>query len=242
MSARRSRRRLAHRKARTLRIGRSAGVSSRRIGGHIATARATARDHAPRHPHHVGRRDGTGSRRSHRRRSRFHRAHHPRAADLQHARSVLDAPRAEPLRRRSRHDPRRALLPRRAVRRDAHRPRARLHLRVADLTPIRPLRPRSDRSVLAFRLRNPDAPNGAGDFSAALLHHTGELRLKARRSPHHPGPRGRLPIDAVMPKSERGARGVTTRTSPEHVLGAADTHRRRCDGMHTAVATVAVLR
>jgi transcriptional regulator with GAF, ATPase, and Fis domain len=28
----------------------------------------------------------------------------------------------------------------------------------------------------------------------------------------------RLAIDAVMPKPERGARGVATRTSPEHVL------------------------
>ena len=33
----------------------------------------------------------------------------------------------------------------------------------------------ADGSVLAFRLRNPDAPNGAGDFSAALLRRTGRL-------------------------------------------------------------------
>ena len=40
----------------------------------------------------------------------------------------------------------------------------------------------ADGSVLAFRLRNPDAPNAAGDFGAALLHRTGKLRLNARRS------------------------------------------------------------
>ena len=40
----------------------------------------------------------------------------------------------------------------------------------------------SDGSVLGFRLRNPDAPNGAGDFGAALLRRTGKLRLIAPRS------------------------------------------------------------
>ena len=39
-----------------------------------------------------------------------------------------------------------------------------------------------DGSVVGFRLRNPDAPNGAGDFSAALLRRNGRLRLVARRS------------------------------------------------------------
>jgi hypothetical protein len=40
----------------------------------------------------------------------------------------------------------------------------------------------ADGSVLGFRLRNRDAPNEAGDFSAARLHRTGRLRLIARRS------------------------------------------------------------
>jgi hypothetical protein len=39
-----------------------------------------------------------------------------------------------------------------------------------------------DGTVLGFRLRNPDAPNGAGDFSMALLRRNGRLRLVARRS------------------------------------------------------------
>jgi hypothetical protein len=40
----------------------------------------------------------------------------------------------------------------------------------------------ADGTIRGFRLRNPDAPNAAGDFSAALLRDNGTLRLIARRS------------------------------------------------------------